>query len=198
MEIFNWEADFPASTADDTAATGSGAARGTRASRPVRPRRRLLLTAHVVVAVGVLGADVVLLALGISGLGGADPTTVYPAIDLIASSVIVPLALLALATGLALALGSPWGLARHWWVTIKLSVTTVLAALAILMLTPTADRAADAAVALAATPTGQGDHLRLVLIPAVATATLIMNVALAIYKPFGRIGGDSRGPSAMR
>jgi hypothetical protein len=39
-------------------------------ARLPQPWRNLLLTLHVVAAVSVLGADLVLLALGLSGLGG--------------------------------------------------------------------------------------------------------------------------------
>jgi hypothetical protein len=35
--------------------------------------RNLLLTTHIVVAVGVLGTDLVLLTLGVTGLASGDP-----------------------------------------------------------------------------------------------------------------------------
>jgi hypothetical protein len=41
------------------------------------PWRKLLLTVHVIATVSVLGADLVLLVLGLSSLGGADPQTIY-------------------------------------------------------------------------------------------------------------------------
>jgi hypothetical protein len=44
-----------------------------------QPWRNLLLTVHVGASVSVLGTDLVLLALGIAGLTGADPLTIYPA-----------------------------------------------------------------------------------------------------------------------
>jgi len=61
------------------------------------PLRKALLTAHVASAVSVLGTDLVLLVLGISSVGGADPRTIYPAADLIATWLLAPLAILALA-----------------------------------------------------------------------------------------------------
>lgn len=91
------------------------------------PCRKLLLTVHLIVAVGLIGADGVLLALGIAGLAGGNPATVYPAAYLVAVAVVAPLALLTLATGLTQGLLTPWGLFRHWWVTIKLTSSAGLA-----------------------------------------------------------------------
>src|SRR5918994_6528651 len=76
---------------------------------------KLLLTVHVATAVSVLGTDLVLLVLGISSVRAADPQTVYPAADLIATWVLAPLAILALGSGVL----TRWGLFRYWWVTIK-------------------------------------------------------------------------------
>lgn len=53
---------------------------------------RLLLILHVAVAVGLLGAALVLVALGLAGLRGADPRTVYPAAHLVDAWVVTPLA----------------------------------------------------------------------------------------------------------
>ena len=77
------------------------------------PRRKLLLTVHVATAVSVLGTDLVLLVLGISSVRGADPQTVYPAADLIATWVLAPLAILALGSGVLLGLLTRWGLFRY-------------------------------------------------------------------------------------
>lgn len=90
------------------------------------PWRKPLLAIHIVASVGVLGADLALLALGISGAQGAEPETVYPAMSLVGAWLIAPLAVLALGTGLLQAVLRGWGLARYWWVTIKLTITAVL------------------------------------------------------------------------
>jgi hypothetical protein len=88
--------------------------------------RKLLLTLHVTATVSVLGADLVLLALGLSSLGGADPRTIYPAAQLVSAWLVAPLAVLSLGTGLLLSILTPWGLLRYWWVAIKLAITGVL------------------------------------------------------------------------
>lgn len=46
--------------------------------KPSAPWRRPLLTIHVAASGGLLGAALVILALGVSGIGGADARTVYP------------------------------------------------------------------------------------------------------------------------
>ena len=84
--------------------------------------RKLITTLHVAVAVSVLGVDVVLITLGLAGYAMA-PGAVYPAAQLIGRQVLWPLALAALATGIAAALIGPYGLFRFWWTSIKLTIT---------------------------------------------------------------------------
>ena len=47
----------------------------------------------------------------------------YPAMELAARFVIVPLAFASLLTGVIQSLGTPWGLFRHYWVLVKLLLT---------------------------------------------------------------------------
>src|SRR6476661_386440 len=105
--------------------------------RRLRPRtRKLLLTLHVAASVGLLGTDSAVLLLAVEGARGADPAGTYPAAQLIGSLLLVPLALTALLTGIVLGLLTPWGLLRHWWVALKLALTTAGAVLALFVLTP--------------------------------------------------------------
>ena len=71
------------------------------------PWRKLLLKVHMAATVSVLGMDLVLLALGIAGMGGADPRTIYPAAYLVSARLVAPLAILSLGTGLLLAVLTP-------------------------------------------------------------------------------------------
>jgi hypothetical protein len=178
----------------------AGAADATR-SRPQAtsqlspPWRKLLLTVHIIVSVGLLGADAAVLLLCIAGARGAVPGTVYPAAHLIGVALLVPLALLALATGLAQGLLTSWGIVRYWWVTIKLTLTVAGIVLALLVLMPTLGAAADAATAVAGAPELSVDRLGLVRDTAAASTVLIVTVLLAVYKPFGRLRGR-QGPSS--
>jgi hypothetical protein len=154
-----------------------------------RPRRRIppgwrkaLLTVHVGSSVGLLGVDAALLLLGVTGANGADPRTVYPAMHLLGSALLVPLALVSLTGGVALGLLTPWGLVRHWWVLLKLVLTTVGSVLAVLVLAPALGRA-DAAVD-AGRPVVDGLLWRA---PTGASVVLLATLVLSVAKPFGRV-----------
>jgi hypothetical protein len=143
--------------------------------------RTPLLTVHLVTGVGAIGAALVLLALGIAGVRGADPRTVYPAAHLVEAWVIAPLAVLALSTGLALALLSRWGLVRYWWVAIKLAITAVLTAVVFLVLEP------SLAATAAAESLTDAQRIRVALFPSAALALLVVNVVLGLAKPRRRL-----------
>ncbi len=88
--------------------------------------RKFALTAHLVCSVGWIGAVVAYLALNAAALTSQDAPVVqaaWIAMELIGRNAIVPLALGALLTGLVMALGTPWGLFRHYWVVITLALT---------------------------------------------------------------------------
>ena len=155
--------------------------------------RKLLLTVHVVTTVSVFGADLVLLMLGIAGLGGADPQTIYPAAHLISARVAAPLGVIALSTGLLLGVLTPWGLLTYWWVAIKLTITMVLTAVVLFVLVPRLGLTADAVSAPAPRLLSSAERLPLVLAPAVASTLLVVNVALAIFKPGWRLRSGLSG-----
>ena len=149
--------------------------------------RKLLLSVHIIVSVGLLGTDAAVLLLCIAGARGAAPGTVYPAAHLIGVALLVPLAVLALATGLAQGLLTAWGIVRYWWVTLKLTLTVAGLVLALFVLVPTLGTAAAAATAVAGAPEVPVDRLGLVKDTAAASTVLIVTVLLAVYKPFGRL-----------
>jgi hypothetical protein len=140
---------------------------------------------HVAASVGLLGVDSAVLLLAVAGARGADPAGVYPAARLIGSLLLVPLALTALLTGIVLGLLTPWGLLRHWWVALKLGLTTAGAVLALVVLTPALAGLADAAAAGGAIPGAQ--RLLLVRDSGAASVVLLVTVALSVAKPFGRL-----------
>jgi hypothetical protein len=158
------------------------------------PWRKLLLTVHVAATVSVLGMDLVLLALGISGMGGADPRTIYPAAQLVSEGLVAPLAILSLGTGLLLAALTPWGILRYWWVTIKLAITVVLTSAVLFVLIPRLGAAANAVTGPAPRLLTVAERLPLVVAPAVASTLLALAVVLAIFKPGWRLRWRSRRP----
>ena len=79
--------------------------------------RKLVLAVHLTFSVGWIGAVVAYLALVFAAMGSQEAQTVRAAwigMELTIRYVVVPLALLSLLTGLVMALGTKWGLFRHY------------------------------------------------------------------------------------
>jgi hypothetical protein len=88
--------------------------------------RRFTLTTHLTSSLGWIGAVLVFLALAAIGLSSEDERMVRGAYLVMAPAawfVLVPLAHACLLSGIALSLGTPWGLIRHYWVVLKLVIT---------------------------------------------------------------------------
>lgn len=151
-----------------------------------RPIRRAVLTAHVTTSVGWVGAVVTFVAIAALGLVSEDATTVrgaYLVMDAAARFVLVPLALLSLATGVVQSLGSPWGLLRHYWVVVKLLITVLATAVLLLYL-----RSFAAMADVAADPTAAPGAVRNAspLVHAVlALVLLTVATVLGVVKPRG-------------
>ena len=120
--------------------------------------RKFVLATHLVVSVGWLGAIAAYLAFDVVAAVGAeeqDLRAAYLAMDRIAASVIAPLAVATLLTGIVISLGTKWGLFRHYWVVISLLMT--LFATAILLIEV---RTIESLAAVARDPATSADELR--------------------------------------
>lgn len=154
--------------------------------------RKLVLTAHITTSVGWCGALAVFLAHALVGLVSQEEQVVRAmslAMGLTAWWVIVPLSLITLVTGLTQALGTAWGLLRHYWVLFKLVLTAVATIVLLLKLGPIgllADTAADAAFS---SNDLVGLRTSLALHAAGGVPILLAAAVLGIYKPAGLIGG---------
>ena len=83
---------------------------------------KLMLTAHVTASVGWVGALAVFLVHALASLISQDAQMVRAAslaMDLTAWFVILPLSLASFAIGIVQALGTAWGLFRHYWILPK-------------------------------------------------------------------------------
>src|SRR4051794_27520695 len=98
--------------------------------------RKFVLTVHLTASLGWVGAVLAYLALGISATRSADVQQMvrsdWTAMDLVGWVVIVPLAVAALVTGVVVALRTPWGLFRHYWVLISFGLTILATAILVL------------------------------------------------------------------
>jgi hypothetical protein len=147
--------------------------------------RKFVLTVHLTVSVGWIGAVIAYLALGVSAVTSPDPQTVRAALiamELTGWYVIVPLALAALLTGIIMSLGTSWGLFRHYWVLISLGLT-VFSTVILLLHMPTVSMLTDMAQSADETElTGLGSDL---LHPGVGLVVLLVITGLNVYKPRG-------------
>jgi hypothetical protein len=170
--------------------------------------RKLMLTAHVVASIGWFGASAGVLALGIAGLTAGDAgaaSGLYRATAVIWRSIIVPFSLAALLTGLVQALGTQWGLFRHYWVLTKFLITAFAVLLLLLhtgSLLPALARAAidsSSSVAEAGAHGHGGIPPRIHLVVAAGGTLLLLltTATLSVYKPpgrtrFGRRTGETK------
>lgn len=150
--------------------------------------RKMNLAAHVLSSVGWVGALAVFLAHSIVSVASHDLQLVRAAciaMGLTAWFVILPFSLVSLATGVLQALGTAWGLFRHYWVLVKLLLTLVATAVLLLKLAPI-ENLATAAVALSFS-TDALPELKVSLLVHSAAGLVVLLVAslLAIYKPIG-------------
>lgn len=150
-----------------------------------------LLTVHLVTSVGWMGAAACYLVLGIAaGLSG-DPGAIRSAwatLDLLGWTVVVPLAVAALATGLAVSLSTAWGLFKHWWVVLSLALTSFATLITVLHMLDVSDTARRAATATS------GELLRLggdAFHPGAGLLVLLVVAILNVYKPRGQTRASS-------
>lgn len=147
--------------------------------------RKFALSAHLTFSVGWIGAVIVYLTLGTAAVRTEDTQTVraaWTAMEIAGWYAIVPLALASLLTGIVMALGSKWGLFRHWWVLISF-VLTVFACIILLLHMPDVSVMADAA------QTAEGAELEALggdlLHPGLGLVVLVVVQVLNLYKPQG-------------
>ena len=150
--------------------------------------RRFALTTHVIFSVGSLGAVTAFLALAAVGLTSQDAQMVraaYLATEVTAWFVIVPLVLASLLTGLVQALGTEWGLFRHFWVLAKLLLTLLVTIVLLLQLGPISYLADVAAETILSSADLRAARLSLVVHAGGGLLALLVPVALSLYKPQG-------------
>jgi hypothetical protein len=153
--------------------------------------RKFLLTLHVVASVGWVGAVTVFLALAVVGLLSTDPEVVrasYIAMDLTYRTVIVPLGLASLATGVVSSLGTDWGLFRYYWIVVKLLVTVPAIVLMLVHMQPVGDMPDLASTTTPLSADVSGLRIKLVAYAVAALLVLLVATALSTYKPRGRTG----------
>ena len=159
------------------------------------PTYRFLVVVHLIVSVAWLGIVAAKLVLGIAAV--SSETTVVAAARFHAMDVldvaVPPLAVATVVSGVALSLGTKWGLLRHYWVATKLALTVGVIGTAVLL----GDRLAQAATETTGGSTGAaaGDSLPdfatvpttlLLGLSVTHLVMLVLATVLSVYKPWGR------------
>ena len=148
--------------------------------------RSFTFTAHLTSSVGWVGAVIVFLALAVIGLTSQDDLTVrgtYIVMEPAAWFVLVPLAHASLLSGIALSLGTAWGLFRHYWVVLKLLITVFATVVLLIymgrfrrMAGVAADPVVDLTLVRNASP---------IIHAILALILLLVATVLGVYKPLG-------------
>lgn len=149
------------------------------------PVRKLALAVHLTMSVGWIGAAGAYLALAVAAQVGDEDGTVrsaWIAMELVGWWVLVPLSVGTLVTGVVMALGTPWGLLRHYWVVLSLTLTVLATVVLVLHMPDVSDladiaRRADTAELQALGSDLGHSGLGLVLLLAI--------LVLKVYKPKG-------------
>jgi len=146
--------------------------------------RKLALTIHLLLSVGWIGAVIAYMVLGVLAVTSDDAETIraaWIAMERIGWSAIVPLAIGSLVTGIAMSLGTAWGLFRHYWVMISFALTIFCVAILLLHM-PTVS--AIAQMTRVSTPSRDG-HGGDLLHSSLGLVSLLVITLLNVYKPQG-------------
>ncbi|MGA4543093.1 hypothetical protein ACPA54_24190 [Uniformispora flossi] len=119
----------PGGRAERRAAVGADTAAGADTAKPAPARRfsrrvrKSVNSLHVVASVGLVGVEWGLIALGIVARVTGDAElrhTLYPVMRYLVYTTGMPLAVIALVSGVLLCLRTPWGLWRYLWIKVKI------------------------------------------------------------------------------
>ena len=143
--------------------------------------RRALLTAHIAMSVGLLGDSAGYLAVAVRVSAVDDPAVAHGLVQTLNMFSLVfgiPLSFGALLTGLALGLGTKWGVFRYPWAMTKLGLIVTVLLVGTFVIGPASNQMLQ----------GGGDTTpRLIAAAAYDVVVLTVAVALGVYKPGRRV-----------
>lgn len=150
---------------------------------------KLMLTTHITFSIGWIGTVAAFLALSIVGLVGNDQLvrSCYIAMEIVAWFVIVPFCFASLLTGLIQALGTHWGLFKHWWILVKLILTVISTLILMLHIQPISYLAKVASQKVLASDELGSLRIRIIADAGAAILVLVAITTVSVYKPWGKI-----------
>ena len=151
--------------------------------RPLAPRaRRALLTLHISASVALIGSGAGITALSLIALGApaADAHVIYAAARTLVFTLGVPLSFISLLSGIAMGLGTRWGVLRHRWTVAKLGLQLAIIACGGLVIRTAMEHLVDGG--------GRGTaQWTMAAGAAFNTLCAMLAVGLAVFKPGGRL-----------
>ena len=142
-----------------------------------RPARNALLTAHIVFSVALLGDSAGYLAVAIRTSTLDDPALVHDSVKTLNMFSLVfgiPLSFAALLTGVALGIGTRWGVLRYPWVVTKLIIVVTVLLVGAFVLGPASDALLDG---------GEDTTGRLIAGATYDVVALTLATGLGVFKP---------------
>lgn len=97
--------------------------------------RQVILLLHLLINASWLGALVVIVLLGTLKHASSAPSLDRAALE-VHEWLVIPCSLMVFGTSLAFALGTPWGLLRHFWLLTKWGILLVVAPMDVFLTTP--------------------------------------------------------------
>ena len=168
---------------------------GVRWRLGARTRKSVLLD-HIASAGAWLGVDVVMAVLVFTALVTDEDRTKalsFQALELVAVWPLLATGLICLLRGVLLGLSSRYGLVRYWWVAAKLVLNLLLTGLVLVALAPEVAAHAEQARRFVAEEPATLEVDQLIFPPIVSPTALLVAMALAVFKPWGRIRRSGRG-----
>lgn len=150
---------------------------------------RIMLTTHIAVSVGWFGAVAVFLTLAIAGIASTNmqlARSAYFAMELSGWFVIVPFCLASLITGVIQALGTKWGLFKHYWIVVKL-ILTLFATIALLLhMKPIGELSLAASTGVDFTNALPNLKVQILANAGAAFLLLLAIITISVFKPWGK------------
>jgi hypothetical protein len=154
-----------------------------RTTRRLSPRaRKSLLTLHIGASVALIGSGAGITALSLIATRepAADARVIYETARTLVFTLGIPLSFISLLSGIALGLGTRWGVLRHRWTAAKLALQLAIIACGGLVIRPAMESLIDGGTRGTAQWT-------MVAGAAFNTACAVVAVGLAVFKPGGRL-----------
>lgn len=152
--------------------------------------RKLLVVVHVVSSVGWLAITMVNGVLTFTSVFTDDPRRQHAAILMmgqIGDYLLLPISVIALVSGLALGVGTKWGLVRYRWVAIKLVMTLIAIGLTLFTLLPGIRELAETAASTVDGQFVEAGRRPDGFYPIIVSSSMYLTmIVLSVYKPGGK------------